>query len=384
MLNYPASPNVLIIACNGLSYGDISCHGNPRIQTPNLDKLFHHGIRLDQFHIELHPKLVHKHLIFSHNDQDSSISKDINLPLIFGYNDYITGFFGEWHLADQLSQGNKYFNEFFTTNHPVELSQELKRAKFSYSHTTNHSFFLAEEFIKKCSNNKKQFMILISTNNFEHNQFLELSESATLPFFDKELSGHFHSINNIDTLIGSLNKVLELEKNFENTLVIFMATEPNKIGTLYYNAGLRGEKGSLYEGAHRVPCFLRWPIANWNTGETINFLSHPSDLLPTLIQACQLKLPAAKPLLHGYDLNPLINKEEHRSTIRTILLKTPKIQKINKYQTAILRSNWRLVNGKELYDITSDPSQNTNLSSMYPNLVKTFNQDSLPSTTSRG
>ena len=212
MLNYSASPNVLIIACNGLSYGDISCHGNPRIQTPNLDKLFHHGIRLDQFHIELHPKLVHKHLIFSRNDQDSSISKDINLPLIFGYNDYITGFFGEWHLADQLTQGNKYFNEFFTTNHPVELSQELKRAKFSYSHTTNHSFFLAEEFIKRCSNNKKQFMILISTNNFEHNQFLELSESATLPFFDKELSGHFHSINNIDTLIGSLNKTLELEK----------------------------------------------------------------------------------------------------------------------------------------------------------------------------
>ncbi len=60
-----------------------------------------------------------------------------------------------------------------------------------------------------------------------------------------------------------------------------------------FNAGMRGKKGSYYDGGHRVPCFWRWPAGGLSGARDIGALTAHVDLLPTLIELCALPQPAA-------------------------------------------------------------------------------------------
>jgi arylsulfatase A-like enzyme len=61
------------------------------------------------------------------------------------------------------------------------------------------------------------------------------------------------------------------------------------MGPRYFNAGMKGGKVTLWEGGHRVPCFLRWPAGDLVAGQDISELTHVQDLLPTLIDLCDLE-----------------------------------------------------------------------------------------------
>ena len=54
---------------------------------------------------------------------------------------------------------------------------------------------------------------------------------------------------------------------------------------------MRGAKTSLYDGGHRVPCFLHWPSGGLRGGSAVEFPTQSQDILPTLIELCGLRPP---------------------------------------------------------------------------------------------
>ena len=128
-----------------------------------------------------------------------------------------------------------------------------------------------------------------------------------------------------------------------------------------YNAGMRGVKASMYEGGHRIPLFIHWKDGGINVGKSINELTAHYDILPTLIDLCQLDIsPNLK--FDGKSLVPLMDGNNTEFKDRIIITYSQRIEVPESWRrTAFMQGNWRLVNGTELYDLSKDPEQRTNI-----------------------
>ena len=144
-----------------------------------------------------------------------------------------------------------------------------------------------------------------------------------------------------------------------------------------FNAGMRGKKGSVYEGGHRVACFVRWP-ARFSAGRKVTQLTAHLDWLPTLIELCGLKAPAGVKF-DGHSIAPLLDGNATSWPERTLfvdrqtdqLVQASLAARANAWalpQFAVLTRQWRLVNG-ELYDIAADPGQKQNIAAPHPEVV---------------
>ena len=104
-------PNVLIVLTDDQGYGDLSCHGNPILKTPNLDALHRQSIRFTDFHVAPMCTPTRGQLLTGRDAMDngatfvclgrSMIRNDLpTMADVFAANGYQTGHFGKWHLGD--------------------------------------------------------------------------------------------------------------------------------------------------------------------------------------------------------------------------------------------------------------------------------------------
>jgi arylsulfatase A-like enzyme len=185
-------------------------------------------------------------------------------------------------------------------------------------------------------------------------------------------------VTNIDENVGRLLTHLREWGLEENTILIF--TTDNGTSAGYdprtdegYNAGMRGKKGSPYEGGHRVPCFIRW-VGRLPEQRDIPQLTAHMDLLPTLIELCGLESPQ-QVQFDGMSLVPLLVGTEGHWPDRTLIVHRQQIEHPRKWHAcAVMTDRWRLVNGEELYDMTTDPGQKTNVAAQYPEVVARLRQ----------
>ena len=103
-------------------------------------------------------------------------------------------------------------------------------------------------------------------------------------------------ITNIDDNFKLLQDKLDELEITDNTILIFMTDNGTAGGNRVFDAGLRGGKGSVYEGGHRVPFFIRWPEGNLTGGKDIDDLVAHYDLLPTFVDLLGLNFTPVKPL----------------------------------------------------------------------------------------
>jgi arylsulfatase B len=144
----------------------------------------------------------------------------------------------------------------------------------------------------------------------------------------------------------------------------------------YYNAGMRGWKGSALDGGHRVPCFWHWPKGGLTGGRDVPLLTAHIDILPTLVDLLGLKKPDG-PALDGISLRaPLHGAVEESMSGRTLFVHVQRAFLPPKWeQSAAMTERWRLVDGKELYDITADPGQQSDVAAKHPELVHKLRGD---------
>jgi arylsulfatase len=189
-------------------------------------------------------------------------------------------------------------------------------------------------------------------------------------------------IRNLDTHVGRMRDLMQELGIDRDTLLIFMTDNGSTFGPFYYNAGMRGAKVSLWEGGHRVPCFIHWPDGNLGEPRDITGLTEVQDILPTLIDVCGLEVPEGQ-ALDGISLADVLRDEEPVPPNRTLAVNYSRMPRfdypmpdsrsvIRREGTAVLWKRWRLLEAVALYDLDNDPAQEHNVIDQYPEVAQTM------------
>lgn len=190
--------------------------------------------------------------------------------------------------------------------------------------------------------------------------------------------GFYGMISHIDANMARLGEFLDKRGLRENTILIFTTDNGTAAGAGVFNAGMRGAKGSPYEGGHRVPFFVSWPKGRIGGGRDIGKLTAHVDVLPTLMDYCGLQRPAGPPM-DGRSLKPLLEEKDPQWPDRALMVDSQRVERLVKWrQGAVMTEEWRLVNPSpdgdparlELYAIRQDPSQQKNVADANPRVVE--------------
>ncbi len=394
-------PNVILILIDDQGYGDMSCHGNPVLKTPNMDALGAQAVRLNDFHVcplcsptrssLLTGRYCRKVGVLGTNRTDQHMAVEaVTMANLFADNGYATGIFGKWHLGDRYPLrpmdrgfgesvtfpdgavstipdywGNRYFDDTYLHN---GLPQQYK------GYCTDVWFDLATRFIE--ANKDRPFLCYLPTNA-AHFPYL-VPERYVKPYTNdpRVPDAHFYGmIACLDENLGKLRKRLSQLGLDKNTILIFMTDNGSAAGVRFkqpkggsieidvasgFNAGMRGKKGSPYDGGHRVPCFIHYPAGGVVGGRQVDQLSAHVDILPTLVDMCRLDCKPAKPAFDGMSLKPLLTGAGGAVEDRVL---------IESFRHVVMTKRWRLVAERELYDIQKDPGQQHDVAGQFPEVV---------------
>ena len=391
-------PNVLLVMTDDQGYGDLGCHGNKMIQTPNLDRLYGQSVRLTDFHVSPLCTPTRAGLMTGQNPvrvgawgttwgRSLPRADAVTMAEVFAQGGYQTGCFGKWHLGDNhpfrpqdrgfrevlihggggVGQapdfwGNDYFDDTYFRNGAPEKHT---------GYCTDVWFDAALEFIEAARG--RPFFVYLPTNA-PHGPF-NVAEKYSRLYSDNPNVPHaafYGMITNIDENMGRLVRKLDALAVAENTILIFTTdngTAAGFRGGKGFNAGMRGAKGSLYDGGHRVPCFIRWPKGGLTGGRDVDALAAHVDLVPTLIDLCGLEKPTAA-VFDGRSLGPLLRGETTEWPDREIFVQfRQSADPPEKWKAAVLTRRWRLIGGRQLYDMGADPGQKQDVADAHPEVV---------------
>jgi len=144
------------------------------------------------------------------------------------------------------------------------------------------------------------------------------------------------------------------------------------VGVKIYNAGMRAQKATPYEGGTRVPLFWRWPAGFAGDQDCAALTAHV-DILPTLAQITGARLPE-QVSLDGRSLMPLLKNPKADWTDRFLFTHVGRWEKGKAEEAkftncAVRNSRFRFVNNKELYDLKADPGEKNNVIAEHPEVV---------------
>ena len=418
-------PNVIIVMTDDQGYGDLGCHGNPVAQTPHLDRLHEESVRLADFHVAPMCTPTRGQLL---TGLDAARNGAINvssgrtllradLPTmanIFRVGGYSTGLFGKWHLGDNYPYRpeDRGFDEclWFPSSHITSVPDYWENDYFDdiyYHNGTRERYdgYCTEVFFRESMawmreqvEADRPFLAYLPTNAphypwwvpAEDREAIEASfaeNESALPALDPDdrakLIRFLAMIRNVDSHVGELREFLRELAIERNTILLFMTDNGSTFGPIYYNAGMRGGKVTLWEGGHRVPFFLHWPDGNLGDPREIDGLTQVQDLLPTLIDFCGLESPDTP--LDGISLATTLRGQAAPPAERTLFINYSRMPRLD-YPTpdspsimrregaAVLWQRWRLLERTELYDLESDPAQENNIIDEHPKIAAKLTQ----------
>jgi len=403
----PKRPNIVLVMTDDQGYGDIGAHGNRYIKTPTLDRLHRESIRLTNFHVDPTCSPTRAALLTGryscrtgvwHTLMGRSLLRrdERTIADTFGAVGYRTAIFGKWHLGDNypfrpqdrgfeevlihggggIGQtpdywGNSYFNPVLRHNGKLTKTE---------GYCTDVFFDAAIRFIEE--HRREHFFVYLAPN-VPHSPY-QVDPKYSDPYVARglkpTLAAFYGMITNFDENLGRLIAKLEGLGLAENTILVFLTDSGTSGGG--FNGQLRGKKGSVYDGGHRVACFIRWP-AKLKGGFDVEHLTCHIDLLPTLLELCDLRRPRGL-RLDGKSLLPLLVKVEEWYP-RTMFVQSHRIERpvpwrnsavmAEKYHVVVredeyeIKKEYRLIDGRELYEVLEDPGQVLNVAATNPPLV---------------
>ena len=393
-------PNIVFIITDDQGMGDMGCMGNPYIKTPQIDKFYNDAIRFTNYHVgttcaptrsaimsgrhcnrvNVYHTIIGRSILFE---------DELILPQVLAQNGYVNGMFGKWHLGDNypyrpedrgfhevvrhagggVGQGPDYWlNDYFDDTY----WHNGEHQKYE-GYCTDVFFSEALKFIEK--NKDKPFFCYLSTNapHSPYNlpkEYFDMYQGEEFNDLPERVRRFYGMITNIDDNFKKLeNKLDELELT-DNTILVFTTDNGTAAGRETFNAGLRGGKGSQYDGGHRVPFFIRWPNGDLTGGKDIDKLLANYDLLPTFVDLLGIDFNPVKPL-DGKSWKPLLYDDDDANWENRILyIDTQREQNLVKYKDySVMDNDWRLIDGDELYNITNDRAQKNNVIGDHPEVA---------------
>ncbi|MCK0157301.1 arylsulfatase [Cellulophaga sp. F20128] len=411
-------PNIIFVMTDDQGMGDLSCMGNKVVKTPHIDAFYKKSTRFTEYHVSPTCAPTRAALMSGRHEFRVGVTHTIlerermaldvhTLPQVLQSAGYNTGLFGKWHLGDgeeylpqnrgfdevlmhgaggigQVSLGdfppnkeNLYFDNVLLHNQTI-----VKTKGFC----TDVFFNAALAWTKKQLEAQKSYFTYISLN--APHAPLIAPEAYTKRFldlgYDKGTAGRYGMIENIDANFGMLMNKLKEWDALDNTLVIFTTDNGgthlrgslNGEKVVHFNAGLKGGKNSPYEGGNHVPFFWYWKGV-LSEGKDINALTAHIDIYKTFADLAGAKLPKKMQPLEGRSLLPLLeNTEESWEDLMLFThcgrWDTGETSEAKYKKFAIRTQQWRFVNNKELYDISIDPGETTNVAASNADILAKF------------
>ncbi len=387
-------PNVVLVLTDDQGYGDLSLHGNPHLKTPNMDSVGKEGVQFTQFQVcpvcsPTRSSLLTGRYNYRTGIVDTFLGRSMMYPdevtvaEILGSNGYRTSIFGKWHLGDNypmrscdqgfqeslvikgggLGQpsdppGSSYFD-------PILQHNGVQKKYTGYC--TDVFFGAAMEWIER--GGSKPFFAYIATNA-PHSPLM-VDEKWSRPFAEMGLADDvakvYGMIANIDWNLGKLTTKLRDLGVERDTMFIFM-TDNGPVGpTVRYNAGMRAIKGTPYQGGIRVPFFVRWP--GRLKPRTTDRIAAQIDIMPTILDVCGVKKPEGLKI-DGKSLWSLADGTAKNWPDRTIFTQWHRGDQPEAFRDSAVRTQrYKLINGKELYDMEKDPAESHDIADSHPEVV---------------
>jgi arylsulfatase A-like enzyme len=391
------APNVVFVITDDQGYGDLSCHGNPVLKTPQIDQLHDEGVRLLDYHVAPTCSPTRGALMTGHWTNRTGVwhtimgrsllrANERTMGQIFKDAGYATGMFGKWHLGDNypyrpedrgftevMRHGgggvgqtpdfwdNAYFDgSYFHNGRPEAVKGFCTDVWFRY----------AKRFIRQQKKAGKPFFAYISTNAPHGPMHCPPKYSAPYKEQGTSVANFLGMIANIDENVGELRAFLDQQGLTENTIFVFTTDNGTSSGDKVFNAQMRGRKGSEYDGGHRVPFFVYWPAGGLTGGREVSPITAHVDVVPTLIDLCGITPPQGI-RFDGRSIRPLLGGKQANWPDRILITDSQRVKDPIKWRkSAVMTSQWRLINGTELYKIKADVGQKEDVSQKHPQVVK--------------
>ena len=306
-------PNVIVILADDMGWGDLACHGNPIIETPNIDELTKASFCFSNFYV--HPVsaptraslLTGRHYLRTgvrhvHGGGDFLHQDEVTMAEWFKANGYATGLWGKWHSGKTTGYfpWERGFDEAYMAQLYIHHNNRGLLNGDAYATegwTTDVITEMALNFMEK--NREQPFFAFIS--HLAPHAPLKARPDIVEKYREKGLGETmatvFAMVEMIDTSVGRILNRLEELNIRENTLILFMSDNgPQYFGDLcseydyrMRNPGnLLGFKGSMWENGIKVPCILNVPCEK-GAGREVEELVSVEDILPTFIDLCNLE-----------------------------------------------------------------------------------------------
>lgn len=333
-----APPNVILILCDNLGYGDVGCYGSTQHRTPHIDRLAGEGLLFTDAYAAsgvctpsraalltgCYPRRVNLHV----SDTGASVLQpvspkglhpdEVTIAEVLKTRGYETSIIGKWHLGDQLAflptrQGfDAYFGIPYSDDMtprdgkpwpplPLMQGEQVVEAPADRDTLTKRYTEAAVAFIT--ASRDRPFFLFLSH---------AMPGSTTHPFASDDFRGRSangawgDAVEEIDWSTGQILDALQTQHLDRHTLVLWTNDNgaPRRNPPQGSNAPLKGWGYDVSEGAMRVPLIARWPD-HVPAGATCTEVVTLMDLLPTLATLAGAKLMDDR-VIDGRDIGPLL------------------------------------------------------------------------------
>jgi arylsulfatase B len=235
---------------------------------------------------------------------------------------------------------------------------------------TDVFFNQAKKFMKEQQKKDNPFLVYLCMNAPHGPMHSPVKYSLPYKQLNVNVANFYGMIANIDDNVGKLRTFLRETGLEEDTILIFTTDNGSSSGAKIFNDGMRGQKGSEYDGGHRVPFFISWPNGKLGGGHDVKKITSYVDVVPTLIDMCGVPAPKGVKF-DGTSIKSLLYGTAKNWPDRILVTDSQRVRDPIKWRkSAVMTDRWRLNNGKELYDIDADPGQRYNIAEKNPKVVQ--------------
>jgi len=399
-------PNVILINCDDLGWGDLGCTGHNQHQTPWIDKMASEGTRFTDFYQGSPICTPSRGAMLTgcypprigfddfegngvlHPGQGLGLDpREESLGSMYKRQGYETCMVGKWHCGDQLEflPTNHGFNHYFGLPYsndmgrqagkkerpplPLLLDKEVLEAQPDQAALTSRYVEHSLRFIRE--NQEKPFFLY-----FAH-MYVHLPIYVPRRFEMESTNGTYGAaVACIDWSVGMLMREIQKLGLDHNTVFIFTSDNGSRCDFGQSNGILRGTKSSCWEGGMRVPFLIRWP-GHIPAGRVANGVLTGMDLLPTLASIAGTN-PRGEGPIDGVDASRyILGKSEisPRDTYYYYRLSALYGVRKGKWKRVVASNGYGAAEGiktglDELYNLESDPGEILNVANEHPEIVR--------------